>query len=971
MTSQHNFELLRERSIPEVNGVAKLYRHTRTGLELLSIENEDENKSFGVAFATPAPNHTGLPHILEHSVLAGSRKYPVKEPFVELLKTSLNTFLNAMTFDDMTIYPVASTNLKDFYNLVDVYLDAVFYPSISDKTLAQEGWHYEYDAESGKIFFKGVVFNEMKSVYSVPERVLGQVGQTALLPDTPYAYDSGGDPAYIPDLTYEDFVQFHRDYYHPSQARVYFYGDDDPAERLRLIDAFIAEFERNEVDTTLPRQPRFGAPRSVRHNYDAGEAGEDSNKALLTISWLLNEVTDTETILALQILEHILIDTPASPLRKALIDSGLGEDLTGGGLDPYKREATFTTGLKGIRSEDSAAVEQLILQTLQELVAHSIDRATIDASMNTVEFTLREKNTGQFPRGLVAMIQALPAWIHGGDPMAPIAFELPLQRVKDGLAANPRFFEEMIRKHFIENAHRVTTLLEPDPQAGAERAKAEEDRLAATQARLAEADLQRIAEEAAELKRLQEQPDSPEDLAKIPTLTLADLERSIKTTPSEVYEINGHTLYFHPQPTSGIAYVDVGMDLRALPQRLLSYIDLFGTALLEMGTEDEDYVQLSQRIGARTGGINAAPLLSMKRSEPGSVLRLFLRGKAMNNQTSDLLSIVRDVLHGAKFDDAERFRQLVLEDKAQREAYLGIIGQAIAGTRLAAHFTEAGWAQEQINGISTLFFVRDVAQKLERSWDAVLADLETIRGILLRQGFTLNITAEESAWPTLRSQIEGFLSEFPAQPITYPKWSLDDLPDAEGFSLPAQVNFVGKAANLYSIGYQLSGSHVTILKHMNLDYMWNRIRVQGGAYGGRAALDPITGLVTFLSWRDPNLLGTLEVYDGAADYLRGAELDAQALERAIIGGIGVLDTYLLPDAKGYQSMVRQLTGYTDAMRQQIRDEVLSTTLKDFRVFGEALADAVPNGKVAVVSSPDALAKANEKSNGLFTVTPVL
>ncbi len=478
MTIMHGFELVREQEIPELKTRARLFRHGKTGAELLSLENDDENKVFGITFRTPPKDSTGAPHILEHSVLCGSRKYPVKEPFVELVKGSLNTFVNAFTFPDKTSYPVASTNLQDFYNLIDVYLDAVFYPLITPLTLAQEGWHYELDAVDSPLIYKGVVYNEMKGAYSSPDNVLGRHSQQSLYPDTTYGCDSGGDPEKIPELTYEAFKAFHERYYHPSNSRIFFYGDDHPEERLRLINGYLQDFEHIDPDSGVQLQPRFAIPRRVALPYDAGagEDAQDDHKAYITVNWLLPETGDPETTLGLGILEHILVETPASPLRKALIDSGLGEDLVGGGLDTGLRQMNFSTGLKGVSPQDTQKVEALIIDTLARLAQDGIDPETVAASLNTVEFRLRENNTGSFPRGLSLMLRALTTWLHDSDPIAPLAFQVPLFSIKTRLDSGERYFENLIRDCLVDNMHRSTVILEPDPDLSKRREAAEKER---------------------------------------------------------------------------------------------------------------------------------------------------------------------------------------------------------------------------------------------------------------------------------------------------------------------------------------------------------------------------------------------------------------------------------------------------------------------------------------------------------------
>jgi len=972
MTVIHGFELIQERDIPELASKARLFRHVRTGARLLSLENDDDNKCFGVGFKTPPADSSGLPHILEHSVLNGSRKYPVKEPFVELLKASLNTFLNAMTFPDMTIYPVASTNVQDFYNLVDVYLDAVFYPRISPMILQQEGWHYETESSDAALTYKGVVFNEMKGYHSTPDYALETSVQAALLPDTPYVHDSGGNPANIPDLTYTQFKSFHDTYYHPANAFIFFYGDDDPNERLRLIDAFIAEFTAKSVDATVPLQPRFDAPRTVVKRYDAGESGDESNKGLATISWLLPEVTDAETILELEVLEHILIKTAASPLRKALIDSGIGENLAGEGLDALKRQASFTVGLRGIKPTDGDKVETLVLSTLSKLAEEGIDPQMVEASLNTIEFQLREKNTGGFPRGLAAFIGVLQPWMHGGDPLEHLAFDEPLQRIKARYAEQAGYFETMIGEYFLDNPHRVTVILQPDPQVKVERDTAEETRLQRERSSMSPDAIETIIADMEELERRQTMPDAPEDLAKIPRLTLADLEREIKTVPTEIISGDNGTIYYHDLATSGIVYADIGFDLYALPDDLLPYVGLFGRALVEIGTEREDYVRLLQRIGAKTGGIRPDYLASQTIGQAGSIAYLFLRAKAMGAQTQDMLDILSDILLTVKLDNRERFLQMALEDKARQEAGLGMSGHLIANNRLRAHFDDAGWFSEQLSGISHLFFVRELIGQIQNDWEAVLEKLETLRSLLInRSAAVVNVTADADTWATFQPQLDAFLSGLPSSPFTPQTWQRAALPPYEGVTVPTQVNFVGKGANLYDLGYKVHGSHVVILKHLNLDYMWNKVRVQGGAYGGTCLFNHVSGVTTFLSWQDPNLIDTLKIYDGTADYLRKIELSESDLEKAIIGAISQLDPYQLPDAKGYSATMRHLIGYTDAMRQQMRDEVLGTTIADFRALADVMARIPDAGYVVVTSSAERIAKANEAMGGKLAVTPVM
>lgn len=975
MTS-HGFELIEERPIPEINSQAKLYRHAQTGARLLSLENDDENKVFGVAFATPPEDSTGLPHIMEHSVLCGSHTYPVKEPFKELRKGSLNTFLNAFTWPDKTVYPVASQNLADFYNLTGVYLDAVFKPFITPETLQTQGWHYETDGPDAPLTYKGVVFNEMKGVYSSPDALIGRYSQQTLFPDTVYGLDSGGDPAVIPDLTYEQFRRFYERHYHPSNSYIFFYGDDHSDERLRLVDAYLSEYEPIEPAPPVALQPRFDATRRYVYGYDAG--AEDDNDAgparrsYVTINWLMNEVTELETTLALDVLSHILMSTQASPLRKALIDSGLGEGVIGGGYDSSYRQAVFSAGLKNIATGDGDRVEQLVLDTLAGLARDGIDRDMIAASLNTIEFRLREANTGSFPRGLMYLLTSLGGWLHGSDPLTELAYELPLERLKQHVAGNARFFEDLIQRYLLDNPHRTVVLLQPDPTARQQAEAAERARLDAARASMSPADLAEVQATMQRLKALQETPDTPEALATIPTLTLADLDREIRRIPAAESEVAGVRLLTHDLFTNGILYLDLGFDLRNLPQRLLPYGELFGRLLLSMGTATQDYVKLSQRIGRETGGIYRTAHLATTRSGDATT-HLLLRGKATLDQGGALLDILRDVLLTPRLDNRERLRQIVLEEKAGLEAGLIPGGHSVVFRRLRARFTTADWAAEQMGGIAYLFFLRTLIQRLDQDWPGVLADLEAVRAALIgRAGMLCNVTVDQASFDVFRPRLAGFIASLPAGAAASADWQPAPLSaEPEGLTLPAQVNYVGKGANLYQLGYELHGSTLVAVKFLDNTWLWDRVRVQGGAYGGMCLFDSLSGVLAFLSYRDPNLVGTLQTYDAAAHYLRTVPLTQEDVDKIIIGVIGQMDSYQLPDAKGFTSLARTLNRDTDAIRQRLRDQVLAATVADVRALADVLEPVARHGAVVVLGSEQAIGAANQTLQAPLRMMKVL
>jgi hypothetical protein len=973
MTITHGFELVREQHVPELNSRARLYRHVKTGAELLSMCNDEENKSFAISFCTPPTDSTGLPHIMEHSVLCGSRKYPVKEPFVELVKGSLKTFVNAFTGPDRTMYPLASQNLQDFYNLIDVYLDAVFYPRLTPYTLQQEGWHYELDDLNQPLVYKGVVFNEMKGSYSDPDSLLQQYGQQSVFPDNIYRVDSGGDPTVIPDLTFEQFQRFHATYYHPSNAKLFFYGDDPEEDRLRIANEYLKDFDRADIDAHVDLQPRLTAPRRLVYSYAAGDdPGGPSPKAMVTANWLLIEHVNAESTLAFEILNHILIDTPASPLRKALIDSGLGEDLAGTGMEIDLRQLSFSTGLKGVALDDIDQIEPLILDTLKTLARRGIDPDMIEAAVNTIEFARREKNTGGFPRGLLVGWQALRTWLYGGDPLSPMMYEAPLAAIKARLQAGERYFENLIQTHLLDNTHRVVVILKPDPDLQRRQETAEQERLGQARAAMTQAELQQILDDTRELKRRQETPDSPEALATIPSLKLADLDKQNKLIPLAVQPINGVPVLYHDLFTNGIVYLDVGFDLHTLPQEYLPYMGLFGQTVLEMGTETEDYVKLSQRIGRKTGGVWPSSLLSKVYGADKTTTWAFWRGKATVGQAHELLAILRDVLLTVRFDNQERFRQIVLEEKASQESGLVPSGHAFVRLRAQSGLNEADWLAEQTGGVTYLQFIRQLAEDVEKNWPSVLEKLETIRGLLInRQAMICNVTLDAENWQQVEPQLADFLAALPSSSPALQRWSPALQPVNEGLTIPAQVNYVAKSADLFKLGYQPHGSIVPILNFLQMTWLWERVRVHGGAYGGFATFDWRSGAFSFLSYRDPNLEQTVENYDQASRFLRELDLGEDELVKAIIGAIGILDAYQLPDAKGYTSMMRYLVGESDDLRQQRRDQILGTTLADFRAFGDVLAQVSANGFVVALGSSDAIDRANAARPDWLRVTKVL
>lgn len=964
MSAANAFALVRETVIEEYAITARLYRHRATGAEVLSMVCPDENKVFGVSFRTPPADSTGVPHILEHSVLCGSRRYPVKEPFVELLKGSLQTFLNAFTYPDKTCYPVASANLADFYNLVGVYLDAVFYPRIPEEIFGQEGWHFEN--QDGQLVYKGVVYNEMKGVYSSPDSLLGEMTQRALFPATTYGVNSGGEPSDIPNLTYRQFKDFHTRYYHPSNARFFFYGDDDPERRLDILQDYLKDFTALEVDSEVGLQPRFCQPKRVEFPYACGAAREGHEaKALFTLNWLLPEVFDVDRLMALSVLEHVLIGLSASPLRKALIDSGLGEDVAGIGLESELRQMYFSTGLKGLAASDIPAAEELILSTLSGLAATGVAPEAVEAAVNTLEFRLRENNTGSFPRGLSLMLRALTTWLHGDDPLTPLRFDAPLAAFKSRLTAGEPVLENLIREHFLENPHRVTVVLLPDPELSARLAAEEQARLEAAQARLSSRERAYALELAERITKFQETPDSPEDLATIPKLHLADLPVTNTLTPGVWRE---GRVFHHDLPTNGVIYCDLGFDLSGVDADHLPLLPLFARALVEMGTDTEDFATFAQRIARKTGGISRDIHFSAMVGRPAgdeAVSRLVLRAKATPDKTEDMLDILEAALTRANFDDEDRFRQMLFESKARAERNLAPSGHAYAARRLRARFHRAALAEERVSGLTAIESLRTWAGDFSAHWPQLRDALHTLRAGILRQGnLCANVTLDAKQFAAFEPALAAMRARLPQGASAPALWPALQWPEREGLSAPVQVNYVAQGQDINGLGVVKKGAMMVACRYLRNAYLWERVRVRGGAYGAFCSFDRWSGLLTMLSYRDPGVLPTLEAFAQAGPFLAGLDISPDELERTVIGAVGDIDAYQLPDAKGYGALLRHWAGDTEAIRQSIRDEVMGTTLADLRRCGEVMEAAMRDAPVVALGSPESLEKAAPGLPGL-------
>ncbi|KAL3816824.1 hypothetical protein ACHAXA_008687 [Cyclostephanos tholiformis] len=939
-----SYDVVQTDTIPEYGASCTLYRHRKSGAELLSLSTDDDNKCFGITFRTPPRDSTGVPHILEHSVLCGSRKY-TKDPFVQLLQGSLQTFLNAFTYPDRTCYVVASQNTKDFYNLINVYSDAVFHPrAVTDPMVhAQEGWHLELERLDDPLTYKGVVYNEMKGVYSSPDSLLQREAQQSIFPDNAYGVDSGGDPSVIPDLTFEEFAEFHSKYYHPANSRIFFAGDDDVSRRLDIMDEYLGDFDDSPESRPGSKiewqRKRYVEPVTVRHPYpvsDKGEGGEPDTHLTMT-NWLLNDrpMTAMEEI-TLTVLDHLLTGTTSSILRKTLMESGLGEAITGGGLSDELMQATFSMGLKGVKPENVNKVEELVMDTLKKVAEEGFPEDAVAASMITIEFQLREFNTGSFPKGLSLMLGSMSKWVYDQNPTEALKFEAPLAELKSSIAKDgSRVFQDMIREFLLENSHRTTVEMFPSKTLEEEQLTEEKERLAKIKASLSEEDLQGIIDKTAELKRLQAAEDSPEARATIPSLDLTDLKREVTEYPIRVTENesnSGVTVVRHELgSTSGIAYATLAVDVSGIPLEDVPILPLFTRIMMETGAGEYDSVALSRRIGMHTGGVSVSTMIAGVNQEGAAedavtggehfVTKLMITGKSTSDKTDELFSIFDLILRDANLDSQAKIIEMLRESK---------------------------------------------------------------------DGMILDLTGDAAVFEKIESSVENFLTKLPGDsqgsklqnfysvPHPWAEYAKEKMAASapvvdEGFVVPTQVSYVGKGGRLFEVGEAVSGSTSVVSRFLGTGYMWDNVRVIGGAYGGFCQFQPRDGIFSFLSYRDPNLAGTIDVYDGASQALlasaKDMETDPDALATAIIGAIGDMDGALSPNQKGSLQFKRWLTRESPEQRQKFRDEVLNTKPSDFKEFAERLK-ALKDPSSAVVSSKSAFEDAS-KAGKTFALKDIM
>ena len=966
--SYSGFRLTQKKKIDELKSLGLLFEHEVTKAELMVLENDDDNKVFSATFRTPPEDDTGIAHILEHSVLCGSKNFPVKEPFVELMKGSLQTFLNAMTFPDKTMYPVASRNEKDFFNLMHVYLDAVFYPNITEETFKQEGWHYELNSPKDKVVYKGVVLNEMKGEFSNPESCIDRQLAHSLFPSTAYGFESGGDPKNIPDLTYQDFTEFHRKHYHPSNSRLFLYGDGDTQSYLDFLqEKYLQDFAHMEVNTSIVHQRSFRKPKRKPMSYPVSSDESLEKKTYVLVGYKLDKAINHEHCLGFSILSHLLLGSSASPLRKALITSELGSEVMGGGFDDNRADTMFAVGLKGTELEHENEILALIDSTLRELAENGIEKDMILSAVNSIDFRLREANFGGFPKGIVYNIQALGSWLYDKDPFTHLSFEKVMQKIKKQM--HEGYFEDLIRRYLIENNHRSILVATPKQGLGKKWEAQERKILKTFKEGLASNQIDDLIAETQKLQELQLAPDSPEALAALPSLEIEDVPKQTEKYPLEIKSQGDSKILFHDLFTNDIAYTQIGFNTQSISDEMIPYIPLLGTLMMGMGTRKHNYTEISKLVGMHTGGIRTSHFSSATVEDRQKVLSyIFFNGKALMEKVDNLFDLFDELFGEYSFDDTKRLIEIIRSSKADMEDSIVPHGNHYVSARLQSYQSRLGKFDELTDGITYYRFLEQLLERVEKNPAEVANQFRKVaERVFTRKNALFNITSGKKDYQIIEKRIAGTVGILSGKEWQREEWDLKVEPLNEGFLTASTVQHVGKGANLYDLGFKYSGQFEILKALLRTGFLWDKVRVHGGAYGSSNSFDFFTGDYSLISYRDPNLTETLGVYDEIADFLSNLDLSSEELTKIIIGCVGKMDPPLTSDRKGSASMIDHLTGRTHELRQKFREELLSTQLEDLKGYAPLFEKIRDGGNVCALGNEDKLKKSKSVFGELVKV----
>ena len=957
------YEILDEHRVEDVQSDGFILRHKKSGARIAILSNNDDNKVFYIGFRTPPEDETGVPHIIEHTTLCGSKKFPVKDPFIELAKGSLNTFLNAMTYPDKTVYPVASCNDQDFKNLMDVYLDAVFNPNITkyEEIFKQEGWHYELTGKDDELKINGVVYNEMKGAYSSPDEVLSSQIYRSLFPDNTYSKDSGGNPEYIPKLTYEAYLDFYHKYYHPSNSYIYLYGDMDVVERLEWLDKeYLSLYDYKKVNSEINKQPAFDEIKNVEAQYSITMDDSQENKTYLSYNRVVGDTLDEMLYQAFDVLDYALVSSPGAPVKQALIDAGIGDDVYGS-YDAGILQPVFSFVAKNANASQADEFESIIENTLKEVVKTGINKEALLAGINSSEFKFREADFGQFPKGLLFGLNCLDSWLF--DDMKPfIHLECLGTFAKLRKAVDTDYFEKLIQEYLLDNTHGSSVTVKPKRGLGNEREEALAKELSDYKASLSDEEIKKLIEDTEHLKKYQEEPSSDEDLRKLPMLTRADMKKNAIPFSNIEDELLDVKVVRHDIESNGIDYISFLFDAGDFAQSELGYLGFFTNALGLVSTEKYSYTDLANATNIYTGGISTGTASHPDIKDRNNfVFKLEVKLKVLEKNLDKALELMEQMLLSSDFTDTKRLGELVAQIKARLQANLSSSGHLVAAMRSMSSFSRYALYQDELKGVAFYRSICHIEKELSESPKSVSDKLAAIaKKLFARNRMLISFTGNNEAYGNAKPSLEKVIAGFDKMSAIGNQAEVHFNTAKEAFIDASQIQYVAKTGDFICEGYEYTGALRLLRIILSYDYLWINVRVKGGAYGCMNTFLR-SGESYFVSYRDPNLSDTLDVYDRIPEYIKSFSPDERDMTKYIIGTFSALDTPMNPEAKGSRSLSAYLEGITYEQIQKERNEILNAQPEDIRRLADLVEAVLKKDSICVIGNENMI----KESAGLF------
>lgn len=957
------YEILDEHRVEDVQSDGFILRHKKSGARIAILSNNDDNKVFYIGFRTPPEDETGVPHIIEHTTLCGSKKFPVKDPFIELAKGSLNTFLNAMTYPDKTVYPVASCNDQDFKNLMDVYLDAVFNPNITkyEEIFKQEGWHYELTGKDDELKINGVVYNEMKGAYSSPDEVLSSQIYRSLFPDNTYSKDSGGNPEYIPKLTYEAYLDFYHKYYHPSNSYIYLYGDMDVVERLVWLDKeYLSLYDYKKVNSEINKQPAFDEIKNVEAQYSITMDDSQENKTYLSYNRVVGDTLDEMLYQAFDVLDYALVSSPGAPVKQALIDAGIGDDVYGS-YDAGILQPVFSFVAKNANASQADEFESIIENTLKEVVKTGINKEALLAGINSSEFKFREADFGQFPKGLLFGLNCLDSWLF--DDMKPfIHLECLGTFAKLRKAVDTDYFEKLIQEYLLDNTHGSSVTVKPKRGLGNEREEALAKELSDYKASLSDEEIKKLIEDTEHLKKYQEEPSSDEDLRKLPMLTRADMKKNAMPFSNIEDELLDVKVVRHDIESNGIDYISFLFDAGDFAQSELGYLGFFTNALGLVNTEKYSYTDLANATNIYTGGISTGTASHPDIKDRNNfVFKFEVKLKVLEKNLDKALELMEQMLLSSDFTDTKRLGELVAQIKARLQANLSSSGHLVAAMRSMSSFSRYALYQDELKGVAFYRSICRIEKELSESPKSVSDKLAAItKKLFARNRMLISFTGNNEAYGNAKPSLEKVIAGFDKISAVGNQAEVHFNTAKEAFIDASQIQYVAKTGDFICEGYEYTGALRLLRIILSYDYLWINVRVKGGAYGCMNTFLR-SGESYFVSYRDPNLSDTLDVYDRIPEYIKSFSPDERDMTKYIIGTFSALDTPMNPEAKGSRSLSAYLEGITYEQIQKERNEILNAQPEDIRRLADLVEAVLMKDSICVIGNENMI----KESAGLF------